>query len=151
MCGLCGNPLALHFSTGSSPLSPSPAPSLSTPQGIAAAIGALDKSADITPIAEKVKQCEAEHKSRIEKDLAGLADLELLGGAKGRRFVLAYWYENAAHMTQGIEYPKRASIYTVFILEARYPLRSECSSMEDLCKRLNEHKIPYHIAYFDNK
>lgn len=151
MCNLCGNPAHLHFDLGLS-RPPSPAPSISTSQGIAAALGALDKGADLSPVAKTLAQLEGDRRHRIEKDLAGLADLELLSGAKGRRFVIAHWYENAAYVTQGIEYPRASKgelFYTVFIQEARYPLRSQHSSMADLHERLDEHKIPYHLAYFD--
>jgi hypothetical protein len=148
MCSLCGNPVHLNYDFSLFRPPSQPAPSISTPQGIAEAIGALDKGADLGPITEKIKRLEAERKARIEKDLAGLADLEVLKGTKGRRFVIAYW-DISAHTAPGIEYPKESDGYTVYVHGFGSSVLGYYTSMAALRKVLEERKIPYHIAYFD--
>lgn len=129
-----------------------------TPEGIANAVKSLaakDHDADLSGIKATVERAEAERKARIVKALAGVADLEIIGGTKGRRFVLVYWNGGEAKTTQGVEYPVESDEdghvkgYSVYLDDYCHPFNARYETMKSLRETLDNAKTPYHIAYFD--
>jgi hypothetical protein len=130
-----------------------------TPESLAVAVRDLankDGKTDLSPIINAVESANRERKARIERSLRGMADLAVMAGAKGKRFVIVYWANNEARTAQGVEYPieKRDSDgdlvgINVLINDEGHPFYSRYNSMERLRKSLDELKLTYHIAYYD--
>jgi hypothetical protein len=130
-----------------------------TPESLAAAVRELagkDNNADLSKVTKAVDRANEERKERIVTALRGAADLAVLGGAKGKRFVIVYWHNNEAKTAQGTEYPieKRDEDgdpvnINVLVNDEQHPFYGRYRSMPKLREALDGLNLAYHIAYFD--
>ena len=133
---------------------------ISTPQGVVSALHRIaehDRTADLSDVRGAVDTIEADRRRAIVKSLQGVADLAVLGGSKGRHFVLAIWHDGQARTVEGVDYAYGAYIaekdetkeYRVLTRDDTYRVGVQHFTMGRLKEKLNEAKIPYAIVYFD--
>lgn len=108
---------------------------------------------DLSSVTNAVDRAKREYKERIERALRGIADLEQLKPRKAKQFFVAYWYNNASYVAQGVEFPapskdKESYVETVRIEGSMPSLRSSYVSMDTLREHLKSLDLPYHLAYF---
>lgn len=113
---------------------------------------------DLSSVKSAIDRAESKYTAEIEKSLVGVANLAKRGGAKVRRFIVAYWHDSQAQTAEGVEYPdqrkfsdsdKRSERDLVYFQTNYSVLGSSHNTMKAFRERLTERKVPFHIVYID--
>jgi hypothetical protein len=121
---------------------------------------AKDNPAMVVKIKEAAEKAEREYKDRITRALAGSAELELIKGPQGKRFVVKYFYRGKEYTTYGVayegygateEYEKDIKGDSILIRDDNSPVFDSCSykSMRRVKLVLERANSPYVIKFFD--
>jgi hypothetical protein len=128
-------------------------------------LGAQGEDLDaVKEAAETAETAEARYRTSIETSLHGVTNLAVKSKPKARRFVIAYWLNQEAktETAEGVLYPDERpvsertkdaiSIVNLVHLQVSYGafLSRSYNTLDRLAEHLDEAKIPYSIAYFDN-